>query len=92
MIFYKASPIGIKDLYCKGINPLRCVVCQENKKLEGKMTCGDYSCITELRLFKNTQSKQKECSHLESGFGKDKIYCKKCMKVLTAKDLQRRVC
>jgi len=47
----QASPVGIKDLYTVGINPLRCVVCQEVKKLEGKMTCGDTNCIH--RFFEN---------------------------------------
>lgn len=45
MISYKASPVGIKDLYCKGINPLRCVVCQEKRKLDHKMTCDDVECV-----------------------------------------------
>ena len=37
--------VGIKDLYCKGINPLRCVVCQENPKKESQMVCDNQDCI-----------------------------------------------
>ena len=43
MINYPSS-VGIQDLCTVGINPLRCVVCQIKKKLEGKMTCGDVDC------------------------------------------------
>lgn len=35
---------AIKDLYTVGYNPLRCNVCQENKKLSGKKICGDADC------------------------------------------------
>jgi hypothetical protein len=44
----KASPIGIKDLHCKGANPLRCVICQEKPKRENKSTCGDENCMHEF--------------------------------------------
>ncbi len=40
---------AVRDLYTVGFNPLRCVVCQEQRKLEGKMTCGDKDC--EQRFF-----------------------------------------
>jgi len=36
---------AVKDLYTKGINPLRCVVCQEKKKMANKMTCGSEECV-----------------------------------------------
>jgi hypothetical protein len=40
-----ASPVGIKDLHTTGFNPLRCNICQEHRKLDGKMTCGDQECV-----------------------------------------------
>lgn len=39
------TSVGIQDLCCTGINPLRCVVCQERKKEVGKKTCGDKQCV-----------------------------------------------
>lgn len=35
---------AIKDLYTKGYNPLRCDVCQEERKLHGKNICADPVC------------------------------------------------
>jgi hypothetical protein len=45
------SETGVKDLCTVGINPLRCVVCQVNKKKENKMTCGDADCVS--RFFRD---------------------------------------
>ena len=39
---------GVKDLCCTGINPLHCVICQEQRKLENKWTCGDMRCVFEF--------------------------------------------
>lgn len=36
---------AIKDLCTVGYNPLRCDVCQEKRKLDGKKTCGDEDCM-----------------------------------------------
>lgn len=47
------TSIGVKDLCCTGINPLRCVVCQVNRKLDGMMTCKDQSCIVSYKSQNN---------------------------------------
>jgi hypothetical protein len=39
---------GINDTSCTGINPLSCVICQENRKLEGNWTCGNEFCLSEF--------------------------------------------
>jgi hypothetical protein len=64
----------IQDICCIGINPLRCIICQENRKLDGKTICNNISCISTKKRFQ----KQKMFSNdrLFQTHKKKKVYSK----------------
>lgn len=40
------SKPAIQDLHSKGVNPLKCVICEVKDKRKKKMTCGDKECVS----------------------------------------------